>query len=127
MSDSMLATIIVGALLIVVSVGSYLGYQYRSNADRAERAEEQVQQTTAITSNVISAVTLFNRISQAATDEKQQNSEKSTERVVVIKAAVKGKKCAVIAVPAAAADSLRAHRNKIRSGAPGGASGKPDS
>ncbi|HIF5920269.1 TPA: DUF2570 domain-containing protein [Raoultella ornithinolytica] len=123
MSESLLATIITGVLLVVIGVGSYLGYEYRSNTARAEKAEEQAKQTTAIANNVINAVSLFNQISQAGTDEKQQNSEKSSARVVVIREAVKGDKCAVQSVPSAATNSLRDHRNKIRSGAGGADTG----
>lgn len=126
MSESLLATIIVGILLAVIGVGSYLGYEYRSNSARAEKAEDQVKQTTAIANNVINAFSLFNQISQAATDEKQQNSEKSSARVVVIREAVKDDKCAVQSVPAAAVNSLREHRNKIRKGSSGADSGKSD-
>ena len=126
MTDSSRASLLVGVIVLVVILAAWAGWQYKSNADRADRAEEQAQQTTAITTNVISAMTLFNQISQAATDEKQQNSEKSTARVVVIKEAVKSDDCAVKSVPAAAADSLREHRNKIRAGSAGAATGRPD-
>lgn len=126
MSESLLATIIVGILLAVIGIGGYLGYEYRSNSARAEKAEEQVKQTTAIANNVINAVSLFNQISQAATDEKQQNTEKSSARVAVIREAIKVDKCAAQPVPAAAANSLREHRNKIRSGSSGTSTGKSD-
>lgn len=126
MSESLLATIIVGILVAVIGAGSYLGYEYRSNSARAEKAEDQVKQATAIANNVINALSLFNQISQAATDEKQQNSEKSSARVVVIREAVKGDKCAVQLAPASAANSLREHRNKIRTGSSGADSGKSD-
>ena len=126
MSESILATIITGSLLALIGIGSYLGYEYRSNSARAEKAEEQVKQTTSITNNVINAITIFNRISQAATDEKQRNNEQSSVRVVVIREAVKVDECAVQPVPAAAVNSLREHRNKIRSVASGATSGQSD-
>lgn len=126
MSESLLASIIVGVLLLVIGGGAYLGYQYKSNVDRADNAEAQAKQATAVASNVINAVSIFNQISQAATDEKQQNSEQGAARVVVIREAVKSDSCATRPIPAAAADSLREHRNKIRSGATSADPGKSD-
>lgn len=127
------ASIIVFLILLVVGVGAFLGYRYESNSSRADAAEvranaaeDAANQATAITSNVLQAVSIINTISQAAKDEKQQNTEQSSDRVAEIKKAVKGDDCAVRPVPAVAVDGLRAHRNKIRSGPARTASGGTD-
>lgn len=128
------ATIIVLLILLVAGLGVFLGYRYESNSSRAaaaesraSAAEDAANQATAITSNVLQTVSIINTISQAATDEKQQNNEQGSARVADIKKAVKSDDCAVKPVPAVATDSLRAHRNKIRTGSASPTPGKPDS
>jgi len=127
------ASVIVFLILLVAGLCLFLGYRYESNSSRADAAEVRADaaesaanQATAITENVLQTVSIINTISQAATDEKQENSEQSSVRVAEIKKAVKDDYCAKQPVPVTAADSLRAHRNKIRAGAAGTTSGKPD-
>lgn len=134
MSAETRATIIVLLILLVAGAGVFFGYRYESNSSRADAAESRASaaenaanQAAAITSNVLQTVSIINTISQAATDAKQQNSEQGSARVTDIKKAVKGDDCAGKPVPAVAADSLRAHRNKIRTGSASPATGKPDS
>ena len=133
MSAETRASIIVLLILLVAGLGVFFGYRYESNSSRADAAESRASaaesaanQATAITENVLKTVSIINTISQANADEKAANSEQSAARVVVIREAIKSDLCAVQPVPALATDSLRAHRNKIRSGSAGTASGKPD-
>jgi hypothetical protein len=59
-------------------------YESSSRADAAEvkpTAEDAAIRPAAITSNVLQTVSIFNTISQAAKDEKQQNTEQSSDRV----------------------------------------------
>ncbi|GJL37386.1 hypothetical protein TUM17576_42060 [Enterobacter hormaechei] len=133
MSAEARASIIVALILLVAGLGIFVGYRYESNSSRADAAEvranaaeDAANQATAITSNVLQTISIINTISQAAKDEKQQNTEQSSDRVAEIKKAVKGDDCAVRPVPAVAADSLRAHRNKIRSGPARAAPGRSD-
>ena len=133
MSAEMRATIIVLLILLVAGLGVFFGYLYESNSSRADAAESRANaaesaanQATAITENVLKTVSIINTISQANADEKAANSEQSAARVVVIREAIKSDSCTVQPVPAVAADSLRAHRNKIRSGSASTTTGKPD-
>lgn len=133
MSAEARASIIVFLILLVVGLGAFLGYRYERNSSRADaaevranEAEDAANQATAITSNVLQTVSIFNTISQAAKDEKQQNTEQSSDRVAEIKKAVKDDDCASRPVPSVATDSLRAHRNKIRSGSARASSGRSD-
>ncbi|MDU7134937.1 MAG: DUF2570 domain-containing protein [Enterobacteriaceae bacterium] len=133
MSAEARASIIVALILLVAGLGAFLGYRYESNSSRADAAEvranaaeDAANQATAITSNVLQAVSIINTISQAAKDEKQQNTEQSSDRVAEIKKAVKDDDCAAKPVPSVATDSLRAHRNKIRSGSASAAPGRSD-
>jgi len=133
MSAETRASVIVFLILLVAGLGLFFGYRYESNSSRADAAEVRANaaesaanQATAITANVIQTVSIINTISQAATDEKQQNSEQSSGRIADIKRAVKDDDCAVKPVPSVATDSLRAHRNKIRAGSAGTAAVKSD-
>lgn len=133
MSAETRASIIIFLILLVAGMSLFFGIRYESNSSRADAAEVRANaaesaanQATAITDNVLQTVSIINTISQAATDEKQQNSEQSSVRVAEIKKAVKDDYCAKQPVPVTAADSLRAHRNKIRTGSTGATSGKSD-
>ena len=133
MSAEAKAGIIVALIVLLVCAGVWLGHRYESNSSRAdaaevraEAAEDAANQANAVTENVLKTVSIINTISQAATDEKQQNSEQSSARVADIKKAVKDDDCAVKPVPAGATDSLRAHRNKIHTGSASTTSGKSD-
>uniref|UniRef100_UPI00068F3AC8 DUF2570 domain-containing protein n=1 Tax=Erwinia oleae TaxID=796334 RepID=UPI00068F3AC8 len=108
--------------LLVLGIASTaaMANHYRNQLTQAkaetEQAKQNQKQAEAITSNVITAVTLFNDIAKTTHDKKQQNNEESETRVVYIREALKGDACAVQPVPSAAVDRLREHRNKIRSG-----------
>lgn len=85
-----------------------------------EKSEAQM-----ITSSVIATTNLFNDIARATQNDQQTAREDSEKRIVVIREAFKADECAARPVPADAVNSLRNHRNQIRSGASSGNTGKP--
>lgn len=118
-------------LLVVIIAGLLLtAAHYRDTTLSVEKerdaAVQQQKSAEAITSNVVAAVRLFNDIAAATQGEKQQANASSENRIVIIRQAVEGDKCAALPVPAAAAQQLRQHRNQISAGATGTHSGQPD-
>lgn len=112
-------------LFSLIGAGGYFGYQFKSNSDRADSAENAAKQASTVTANVLRTVSIINSIVQANADAKQKTDQQSAERVVVIQKAVAGDECAKRPVPAAAVEQLRDHANRIRSGATGTNTGKP--
>jgi prophage endopeptidase len=109
--------VLAACVVLTGSAASYYHNRMKQAQANVTIAQQGQQQAEAITDNVITAVTLFNDIARATHDDKQQNSSESDRRVVYIREAVKSDTCAAQRVPAAAADRLREHRDKIRSGA----------
>lgn len=122
------AVAIAALLLLVVTLCITVKLQSSSKALLTQQNEQLKQEKTsaeAITTNVLKATALFNDIAQATHDDNQASNSDSEGRVVIIRQAIKGDPCAAQPVPAAAADQLRANRNKIRSGATGTDTHKP--
>ncbi len=111
-------------LVLTGSAASYYHNRMKQAQASASIALQGQQQAEAITGNVIAAVNLFNDIAKATHNDKQQSKAESDERVVYIRKAIKGDACAFQPVPAAAADRLREHLNKIRSSASGTDTGR---
>jgi len=116
---SLLWFLLAACVFLTGSTASYYHSRMKLALANAATAQQGQQQAEAITGNVIAAVNLFNDIAKATHDDKQQNDAESDQRVVYIRDAVKDDTCAVQLVPTTAADQLREHRNKIRSGASG--------
>lgn len=115
-------------LLLVIALCVTVKLQSSSRALLTQQNEQLKQEKTsaeAITTNVLRATTLFNDIAQATHDDNQASNAESEQRLVVIREAVKTDKCAVAPVPAAAVNQLRAHRDKVRSGAASTDTSKP--
>lgn len=117
---ALMLVVLVSALLIAVMY--YRNLSVRAETQRDQALQQQKSAET-VTANVISAVRLFNDIAESTRSDKQKATDDSEQRIVYIREAVKGDKCAVLPVPVAAADSLRAHRNQIRAGASSSNSG----
>ena len=117
-------------LVVVIAVLLLTAAHYRDAALSVEKERDtairQRKSAEAITTNVVAAVRLFNDIAAATQGQKQQANASSENRVVIIREAIKADKCAALPVPAAASQQLRAHRNRIRSGATGPDTGQPD-
>lgn len=120
-----IAMLIMLLLLGLAAGGAYLGYQYKSNSDRADTAENAAKQASTVTSNVLKTVSIINGITQANADAKQQTDQQSAARTGEIEKAVAGDDCAKRSVPSAAVEQLRDHANRIRSGSSRTAASQP--
>jgi len=120
--------VIVIVLLLVLATGLVVTVklQFSSNA-RLNEQKNQLQRekasAEAITNNILKTTQLFNDIARATQNDKQASHAESERRVVVIRKMVKGNSCASEPVPHHAADQLREHIDKLRSGSASADSG----
>ncbi|MBT0725426.1 hypothetical protein HH682_13555 [Rosenbergiella sp. S61] len=121
-----MATVVVGLVLSLLSAGLVFGFKYKSNADAAANAKEQLNSQQLITSSVIRSMSVFNMIAKAAYESQENNNAKSKQRVEYIIQQVSTDKCASQLVPDNAASELFRHADQIRQSSPGADTGKPD-
>ncbi|MGJ0479951.1 DUF2570 domain-containing protein [Pantoea agglomerans] len=113
------AVTITGLLLLVIALSVALKLQSLSKVVITQQNRQLAQQKAAaemLATNVLRATALFSDIARATQDANQAGDEESERRVVVIQKLVRGNSCATEPVPRPAADQLRAHRDKIRTG-----------
>ncbi|WHQ73618.1 DUF2570 domain-containing protein [Pantoea sp. Lij88] len=113
------AVTITGLLLLVIALGVILRLQSLSKALLTQQNRQLAQEKVSaemIANNVLRATVLFSDIAQATHNANQVSNAESERRVVVIRKLVKGSSCATELVPRPAADQLRAHRDKVRTG-----------
>ncbi|WNK60337.1 hypothetical protein RM151_19545 (plasmid) [Pantoea agglomerans] len=113
------AVTITGLLLLVIALSVALKLQYLSKVVITQQNRQLAQQKAAaemLATNVLRATALFSDIARATQDANQAGDEESERRVVVIQKLVRGNSCATEPVPRPAADQLRAHRDKVRTG-----------
>lgn len=118
-----LMVVLIGALAI--SASHYKG-KAEQERQRADGAEQQANAAQAITSNVLTTMTIFNTIVEANQHAKQQIALESQRTQEDIKVAVADDDCASRHVPAAAADRLRKYANSLRTDSGGTVASKPD-
>ncbi|EDS8890463.1 hypothetical protein GQC79_005509 [Salmonella enterica] len=82
---------------------------------------QQRDEARRILNNQQYTMQFFNTLSKAATDEKQRNTQQSETLRAEIRPALTAEPAARVAVPAAAADRVRAAVSEIRTGATGSA------
>ena len=123
-------TAIISAIVIclVVCLG-WLAMHYHNAASeqktRADNAEQQVNAAQAITSNVLTTMTIFNTISEANQHAKEQIALDASGASADIKVAVANDDCARRPVPDGAVKRLQQYADGLHQGAGGAASGKP--
>ncbi|EAY7465220.1 TPA: hypothetical protein H2V04_004710 [Salmonella enterica] len=83
---------------------------------------QQRDEARRILNNQQNTMQFFNMLGKAATDEKQRNTQHSETVRAEIRPALAAEPAARVAVPAAAADRVRAAVSEIRTGAAGSAS-----
>jgi hypothetical protein len=113
------AVTITGLLLLVIALSVALKLQSLSKVVITQQNRQLAQQKAAaemFATNVLRATALFSDIARATQDANQAGDEESERRVVVIQKLVRGNSCATEPVPRPAADQLRAHRDKVRTG-----------
>jgi hypothetical protein len=94
---------------------------------RAETAEQQVNTAQAITSNVLTTMTIFNSIAEANKNAKEQIALDASGATADIRVAVANDDCTNRPVPAGAVKRLQQFANGLRQGAGGPVTSQPDS
>ena len=124
-------TAIIGAVVIclIVCLG-WLVMHYHNAASkqeaRAENAEQQVNTAQAITSNVLTTMTIFNTIVEANKNAKKQIALDASGASADIRVAVANDDCTNRPVPAGAVKRLQQFANGLRQGSGGPVTGQPD-
>ncbi|HHG0639799.1 TPA: DUF2570 domain-containing protein [Klebsiella pneumoniae] len=118
-----LMVVLVGALAISAS-------HYKDKAEqekqRADGAEQQVNAAQAITSNVLTTMTIFNTIVEANQHAKEQIALDASGASADIRVAVANDDCTNRPVPAGAVKRLQQYANGLRQSAGGPVTSQPD-
>lgn len=119
-----LMVVLVGALAISAS-------HYKDKAEqekqRADSAEQQVNAAQAITSNVLTTMTIFNTIAEANQHAKEQIALDTSGASADIRVAVANDDCANRSVPAGAVKRLQQYANGLHQSSGSAVAGQPDS
>lgn len=117
-----LPVVAVVAMVICLAVGVWAERQQveRLQADNATLTQQR-DEARRILNNQQNTMQFFNTLSKAATDEKQRNMQQSETVRAEIRPALAAEPAARVAVPAAAANRVRAAVGEIRTGATGAA------
>lgn len=124
-------TAIISAIVIclIVCLG-WLAMHYRNAASkqetRAETAEQQINTAQAITSNVLTTMTIFNTIVEANQHAKEQIALDASGASADIRVAVANDDCTNRPVPAGAVKRLQQYANGLRQSAAGPVTSQPD-
>ncbi|MDH2674347.1 DUF2570 domain-containing protein [Klebsiella quasipneumoniae] len=124
-------TAIISAIVIclIVCLG-WLAMHYRNAASkqetRAETAEQQINTAQAITSNVLTTMTIFNTIVEANQHAKEQIALDASGASADIRLAVANDDCTNRPVPAGAVKRLQQYANGLRQSAGGAVTVQPD-
>ncbi len=127
---SRLTAIIAAIVICLVVCLGWLAMHYHNAASkqeaRAENAEQQVNTTQAITSNVLTTMTIFNTIAEANQHAKEQIALDASGASADIRVAVANDDCTSRPVPAGAVKRLQQFANGLRQSAGGPVTGQPD-
>ncbi|WP_394743791.1 DUF2570 domain-containing protein [Escherichia coli] len=111
------------AVVALIAVMALIMRHYRQSAleyrDQRDIATVRAEASEAITTNVITTMSLIRDISQATKNAKNELAQKGEARIVYIRQALEGDPCTNQLVPTAAADSLRQYADSLRSGPSG--------
>lgn len=124
--ESILATLVTASALLLLLSGLIFGFKYKSNADAASNAREQLNSQQLVTSSVLRSMSVFNMIAKAAYESQENNNAKSKQRIEYIIQKVSTDKCASQLVPNNAASELLRHTDQIRQGSASADTGKSD-
>ena len=124
-------TAIISAIVICLMVClGWLAMHYRNAASkqetRAETAEQQINTAQAITSNVLTTMTIVNTIAEANQHAKEQIALDASGTSADIRVAVANDDCTNRPVPAGAVKRLQQFANGLRQGTGGPVTGQPD-
>ncbi|HCB3049818.1 TPA: DUF2570 domain-containing protein [Klebsiella aerogenes] len=118
---------IISLILILWWGLSHFHEAYQAEKTRADNAEQQVNAAQAITSNVLTTMTIFNTISEANQHAKEQIALDASGAAADIKVAVANDDCAPRDIPVSAVKRVQQYKNSLRQSASGAATGRPDS
>ncbi|MCU3340545.1 DUF2570 domain-containing protein [Enterobacter hormaechei subsp. hoffmannii] len=118
---------IISQILILWWGLSHFHEAYQAEKTRADNAEQQVNAAQAITSNVLTTMTIFNTISEANQHAKEQIALDASGASADIRVAVANDDCTNRPVPAGAVKRLQQFANGLRQSAGGVVTGQPDS
>ncbi|MFS3867046.1 DUF2570 domain-containing protein [Klebsiella pneumoniae] len=127
---SRLTAISIAVVICLVVCLGWLVMHYHNAASkqeaRAENAEQQVNTAQAITSNVLTTMTIFNTIVEANQHAKEQIALDASGASADIRVAVANDDCTNRPVPAGAVKRLQQYANGLRQGAGGPVTSQPD-
>ncbi|MGP8937447.1 DUF2570 domain-containing protein [Enterobacter soli] len=128
---SRLTAIITAVVICLIVCLGWLAMHYHKVAGdqqaRADTAEQQVNAAESVTSNVLTTMSIFNTISEANKNAKEQIALDASGASADIKVAVANDDCALRPVPDGAVKRLQQYADSLRQGAGGSAPSKPDS
>ncbi|MCX2318162.1 DUF2570 domain-containing protein [Klebsiella quasipneumoniae] len=117
---------IISLILILWWGMSHFHEAYRTEKKRADNAEQQANAAQAITSNVLTTMTIFNTIVEANKNAKEQIALNASGASADIRVAVANDDCTNRSVPAGAVKRLQHYANDLRQSAGGPVTGQPD-
>ncbi|HBR3208058.1 TPA: DUF2570 domain-containing protein [Klebsiella pneumoniae] len=127
---SRLTAISIAVVICLVVCLGWLVMHYHNAASkqeaRAENAEQQVNTAQAITSNVLTTMTIFNTIVEANQHAKEQIALDASGASTDIRVAVANDDCTNRPVPAGAVKRLQQYANGLHQSAGGPVTGQPD-
>lgn len=117
-------------MVVLVGALAISACHYKDKAEqekqRADGAEQQVNAAQAITSNVLTTMTIFNSIAEANKNAKEQIALDASGASADIRVAVANDDCTNRPVPAGAVKRLQQFANGLRQGAGGPVTVQPD-
>ncbi|EOF4706144.1 DUF2570 domain-containing protein [Klebsiella oxytoca] len=124
-------TAIISAVVIclIVCLGWLAMHYHNASAQqetRAETAEQQVNTVQAITSNVLTTMSIFNSIAEANQHAKEQIALDASGASADIRVAVANDDCTNRPVPAGAVKRLQQYANGLHQSSGGTVTGQPD-
>ena len=127
---SRLTAIIASVIICIIVCLGWLAMHYHNAAKqqetRAETAEQQVNAAQAITSNVLTTMSIFNSMAEANQHAKEQIALGASGASADIKVAIANADCANRPVPAGAIKRLQQYANGLRQSAGGPVTSQPD-
>ncbi|EPK7666738.1 DUF2570 domain-containing protein [Raoultella ornithinolytica] len=127
---SRLTAIIASVIICIIVCLGWLAMHFHNAAKqqetRAETAEQQVNTAQAITSNVLTTMSIFNSIAEANQHAKEQIALGASGASADIKVAIANDDCTNRPVPAGAVKRLQQYANGLRQSAGGAVTDQPD-
>jgi hypothetical protein len=108
---------IIRTLVIAILILGWVADYFHNEMLRAQKAErdtrkEQLKSQSTLT-NTLTAVMLFQDLARITHEDRRSNVAESEKRIARIRKEMHENACAHQSVPAAVADQLRAHRDRI--------------